>query len=207
MRDDFADFGARRLSERVSLKKDRFRETDGNRLALPLCMVMRIGDDWGETSMRKGIQLLGGRVWVSEGTGKDGEWMTEAEYRASGYLPEFESVPKLIVQRIGPISILPEHCDADGKVTLRNVVEPYSETPKYRCPCCRYLTLHQRAGFEYCPVCYWEDDGQDEHDADTVRGGPNGGLSLTRARENFAHYGACSKSYTKNVRPPTEGER
>jgi hypothetical protein len=27
------------------------------------------------------------------------------------------------------------------------------------------------------PVCFWEDDGQDDHDADLVRGGPNGALS------------------------------
>ncbi|WP_326608352.1 hypothetical protein OG930_04775 [Streptomyces sp. NBC_01799] len=27
-----------------------------------------------------------------------------------------------------------------------------------------------------CPVCFWEDDGQGDHDADRVRGGPNGRL-------------------------------
>jgi hypothetical protein len=26
---------------------------------------------------------------------------------------------------------------------------------------------------EICPVCFWEDDGQDEHDGDEVGGGPN----------------------------------
>ena len=36
-----------------------------------------------------------------------------------------------------------------------------------------------------CDVCCWEDDGQDDHDADVVRGGPNGNLSLTQARQNF----------------------
>ncbi|MEU2155428.1 CPCC family cysteine-rich protein [Streptomyces sp. NPDC019396] len=40
-------------------------------------------------------------------------------------------------------------------------------------------------GFEICHVCFWEDDGQDEHDADEVRGGPNGSLSLSKARETF----------------------
>ena len=33
-----------------------------------------------------------------------------------------------------------------------------------------------------CPTCMWEDDGQDDHDADIVRGGPNSDLSLTQAR-------------------------
>jgi hypothetical protein len=30
----------------------------------------------------------------------------------------------------------------------------------YRCACCHYKTLFGRGGFEICPVCYWEDDGQ-----------------------------------------------
>ncbi|MFI6495541.1 CPCC family cysteine-rich protein [Streptomyces sp. NPDC050564] len=59
------------------------------------------------------------------------------------------------------------------------------EDGPYRCPCCGYLTLAERGGFEICHVCFWEDDGQDEHDADEVRGGPNGSLSLTKARETF----------------------
>lgn len=60
----------------------------------------------------------------------------------------------------------------------------------YRCPCCRRLTLEERGGFDICPVCFWEDDGQDDRDADIVRGGPNGGLSLTEARENYLRVGA-----------------
>ena len=50
-----------------------------------------------------------------------------------------------------------------------------------RCPCCRCKTLRERGGFDICEVCFWEDDGQDDHDADVVRGGPNGALSLTQA--------------------------
>ncbi|MFS8121813.1 CPCC family cysteine-rich protein, partial [Rhizobium sp. BR 250] len=64
--------------------------------------------------------------------------------------------------------------------------EPYRETVSYRCPCCRCLTLHERAGYEICPVCFWEDDGQDDPYADQVRGGPNADLSLTQARQNYA---------------------
>ncbi|MEW9527386.1 hypothetical protein [Microbispora sp. NPDC049125] len=30
------------------------------------------------------------------------------------------------------------------------------------------------------PVCFWEDDGQDDHDADEVHGGPDFELSLTQ---------------------------
>jgi hypothetical protein len=52
-------------------------------------------------------------------------------------------------------------------------------------PCCSALTLSGRGAFEICPVCGWEDDGQDDPDADVVRGGPNGSLSLTEARRRF----------------------
>ncbi len=43
-----------------------------------------------------------------------------------------------------------------------------------------------RGVFEYCSLCHWEDDGQDDHDADQVSGGPNGDYTLTQARRNFA---------------------
>ncbi|KPN63965.1 Cysteine-rich CPCC [Aliiroseovarius crassostreae] len=55
----------------------------------------------------------------------------------------------------------------------------------FLCPCCQLPTLEERATYEICQVCWWEDDGQDEATADQVTGGPNGRHSLTRARENF----------------------
>lgn len=58
-------------------------------------------------------------------------------------------------------------------MTFRNITKPTEKQPTYRCPCCGHLTLCGRAGYEICPVCFWEDDGQDSHDADEVRGGPN----------------------------------
>ena len=36
------------------------------------------------------------------------------------------------------------------------------------CPCCGYETLGERGAFEICGVCWWEDDGQDNADADQV---------------------------------------
>jgi hypothetical protein len=58
-----------------------------------------------------------------------------------------------------------------------------------------------------CPVCYWEDDGQDDADADIVRGGPNGSLSLSEARRNFAEVGASDLLHVGSVRPPLPNER
>ena len=36
-----------------------------------------------------------------------------------------------------------------------------------------------------CPVCWWEDDGQEDADASDVRLTVNGQLSLIEAREHF----------------------
>jgi hypothetical protein len=59
---------------------------------------------------------------------------------------------------------------------------------RFSCPCCGYPTLGERGGCEICELCWWEDDGQDDIDADKVRGGPNHHYSLTEARSNFEQY-------------------
>jgi hypothetical protein len=87
-----------------------------------------------------------------------------------------------------------------------NVTRPRDGGP-YPCPCCGCVTLPERGGYELCPVCFWEDDGQDDHDADQVRGGPNGSLSLTEARRSFSRIGAVEERLLPYVRPPTDGER
>jgi hypothetical protein len=74
---------------------------------------------------------------------------------------------------------------------------------KLPCPCCRHRTLVERGAFEMCPVCWWEDDGQDDEDADVVRGGPNGVLSLSAARENYRRVGASDPKFVGSVRPPS----
>lgn len=53
------------------------------------------------------------------------------------------------------------------------------------CPACGYPTLEYRGGFEYCSLCHWEDDGQDDPLADEFNGGPNGLRTLKVSRENF----------------------
>jgi hypothetical protein len=57
------------------------------------------------------------------------------------------------------------------------------------CPCCGFPTLGGRAFFEVCSLCNWEDDGQDDHNADEVLGGPNADYSLSEARKNFRERG------------------
>lgn len=55
-------------------------------------------------------------------------------------------------------------------------------------------------------MCFWEDDGQDEHDADEVRGGPNADLGLHQARLHFREFGACDRRSKQHVRKPTPEE-
>jgi hypothetical protein len=62
--------------------------------------------------------------------------------------------------------------------------------------------------FQICPVCFWEDDGQDDHDAEAIRGGPNYELSLSQARRNFAKFGPpLNESSTTFGHPTTRNTR
>jgi len=50
------------------------------------------------------------------------------------------------------------------------------------CPSCGFPTLGARCSWEICLICFWEDDGQDDPDADETWGGPNKNYSLTQHR-------------------------
>ena len=91
-------------------------------------------------------------------------------------------------------------------MVFQNVVKPRTGQ-RYRCPCCAYLTLRERGGDEICRVCYWQDDGQDDHDVDEVRGGPNELLSLSQARANFRLFGAADRKWVGKARKPTPDEK
>jgi len=73
------------------------------------------------------------------------------------------------------------------------------------CPCCGHATLNERGGLEICPVCFWEDDGQDNDDADQCRGGPNR-VSRREGRVNFLRFGASVPADSESVRHPTPEE-
>lgn len=93
------------------------------------------------------------------------------------------------------------HQDSEAVCELTTI-----EGSMYRCPCCTSHTLDERRGYEICPVCFWEDDGQDNEDADTVRAGPNKGLSLAQARRNYQEFGACHRDFVGDARSPTADE-
>jgi hypothetical protein len=78
---------------------------------------------------------------------------------------------------------------------------------KFRCPCCGYRTLVAPAALGLCPVCWWEDDGQEDADAGEVHLTVNGDLSLTEARAYFADCGAAHPRFLRYVRQPQLSEQ
>jgi predicted N-formylglutamate amidohydrolase len=76
----------------------------------------------------------------------------------------------------------------------------------FRCPCCGFKTLFGRGQDEICQVCFWHDDGQGEGDAEDVRDGPNGRLSLRQAQANFKQIGAIEERWKGKVRQPYPDE-
>ena len=89
----------------------------------------------------------------------------------------------------------------------RSVHAPPQEGVKYPCPCCGYKTLDERGGFDICPVCFWEDDGQDDADAATNRAFSPNHMSLAQARENYKRLGVCDERFLQHVRPPLPEEQ
>lgn len=84
--------------------------------------------------------------------------------------------------------------------------EPSDPTPREQCPCCDYISLPERGNYLICPICFWEDDGQDIDELDE-ESGPDHGITLRVGRENFTKFGACEKSMVKNIIPKEERSR
>lgn len=77
---------------------------------------------------------------------------------------------------------------------------------RFRCPCCGCKTLDTPGALALCPVCWWEDDGQEDIDAAEVRLTVNGQLSLQQAREHYAAIGASHPRFLPFVRKPATAE-
>ena len=78
----------------------------------------------------------------------------------------------------GPVRNLHQGGEQGGEIVeFRSPAAARQAQRLHRCPCCGCRTLRQRGRLEMCPVCAWGDAGQDEHDADTVRGGLRGSAS------------------------------
>ena len=78
---------------------------------------------------------------------------------------------------------------------------------RYRCQCCGLKTLKAPGALALCPVCWWEDDGQEDADASEVRLTVNGDLSLSEARAFYAQCGAAHPRFLPYVRKPEVTEQ
>lgn len=87
------------------------------------------------------------------------------------------------------------------------LVNPSQTAVRYRCPCCGSRTLSAPASMDLCPVCWWEDDGQEDGDASEVRLTVNGDLSLSDAREHYRLCGASHPRFIGYVRHPQDTEQ
>ena len=76
--------------------------------------------------------------------------------------------------------------------------KPKDPTPREQCPCCDYFSLAERGNYLICPICFWEDDGQDMNEIDD-ESGPNHGITLREGRVNFEEFGACDKEMLRHV--------
>jgi Cysteine-rich CPCC len=70
----------------------------------------------------------------------------------------------------------------------------------FRCPCCGARTLSIPDAMQLCPVCWWEDDGQDSDDPTAIHATVNGELSLNEARQNYQLCGAAHPRFVNYVR-------
>jgi hypothetical protein len=75
----------------------------------------------------------------------------------------------------------------------------------FACPCCGYATITEVAGYDICPICFWEDDGQDDPNENEKYGGPNL-ISLNQARINYLRNGSAEIKDKPHVRSPKEDD-
>ena len=75
-----------------------------------------------------------------------------------------------------------------------SVVRPVVSGKRWACPCCRFLTLRERGGFNICQVCFWEDDEVQFFDP-SYRGGAN------KPKPTFAKRIAITRAGKSGSRP------
>jgi hypothetical protein len=98
------------------------------------------------------------------------------------------------------------HAKAVSPYMQPSAVDPLPEA-RFRCPCCGFRTLEAPAAMALCPVCWWEDDGQEDDDAADIRLTVNGHLSLNEARASYLRCGAADPRFLPYVRKPEVTEQ
>ncbi len=76
----------------------------------------------------------------------------------------------------------------------------------YPCPCCGYLVHDEPSGLHnICPICFWEDDGE-QLDFPLHGNGANR-VTLLAGQKNYLDFGACEERRKPHVRVPLPDER
>ena len=75
---------------------------------------------------------------------------------------------------------------------------------RYECSCCGNYTLREESD-DICRVCLWQEDIVQREDP-KFGGGPNYGVSLNQARENYKEFGVSDLRFIDNVRRPFDEE-
>jgi hypothetical protein len=135
----------------------------------------------------------------------DGRWDFEVEVDidAAGNA----AISRVHVVRPGDDEADPDDPESTPRAELRPPLTDADLLPHgmIACPCCGHATLKGRGRFDICPICFWEDDGQDGAELDEYRGGPNR-VSLAEGRKNFLAIGASDEKDLPHVRRPTREE-
>ncbi len=79
---------------------------------------------------------------------------------------------------------------------------------KLKCPCCGFYTIEDDGCeiiIDICDVCYWQYDVVAQENPDREIG-PNHGVTLNQAIENYKKFKASSARVKEYVRPPREDE-
>ena len=80
---------------------------------------------------------------------------------------------------------------------------------KLKCPCCGFYTIEDDGCLiitDICDVCYWQYDLTAQENPDKAIG-PNHGVSLNQARENYCKFKASREDVKRYVRPQRDDER
>ena len=73
---------------------------------------------------------------------------------------------------------------------------------RMKCSCCDFYTFTRDDLIaDICPVCFWQYDIVAQK-YPTISIGPNHGISLIQARENYQKYGVYDKQFKSRVRQP-----
>lgn len=83
------------------------------------------------------------------------------------------------------------------KIRDENILVEGEPEILFACPCCQYKTLKEHGQYSVCPVCFWEDDGNNEP---TRYSSPNK-MTLAEGRARFKKYGVVMESALTHIKP------